>query len=213
MALWVDGEVTQRLKIAPNAHSQLLLGMVEAVLKSCRLSLAQLSAVAVDVGPGSFTGLRIGIGVAQGLAYARQLPVIPITSLETLAQAQCAEPDRSAARVVPAIDARMGQVYYAVYENADGVPREVVPPALATPVAVGEALGAGGDVPSMLGVGNAWDRLGPQFGTVRGLQIRPNCHPEAASVARIAAGKSDPISPLELRAAYIRDQVAKPAGE
>ena len=64
-ALVVDGEIEQRLEVTPNGHSGMLLGMVESLLKRRRIDLAHLDAIAVDAGPGSFTGLRIGIGVAQ----------------------------------------------------------------------------------------------------------------------------------------------------
>ena len=117
VALNLHGTVTQRFEIAPNGHSKLVLDMAESLLKQCGLDLQQLDALAVDVGPGSFTGLRIGVGVAQGLAYGAGRKVIPVGSLDALAHGVFYEASHEAsqATVLAAIDARMGQIYYGLY--------------------------------------------------------------------------------------------------
>ena len=113
-ALWLDGEVQERFEIAPRRHTQLILPMVQELLATAGLSLAQLDAIGVDRGPGSFTGVRIGTGVVQGLAFAGELPVVPVSSLAALAQAVWRQ--QGHAQVLALIDARMQEVYAAYYQ-------------------------------------------------------------------------------------------------
>ena len=93
-------------------HSERILSMVEAVLAESGYSLGQMDALAFGRGPGSFTGLRIGAGVVQGLAFGADLPVVPVSTLAALAQGQ------DATRVLAAIDARMGQLYWGLCINS-----------------------------------------------------------------------------------------------
>jgi tRNA threonylcarbamoyladenosine biosynthesis protein TsaB len=108
-ALWLDGEVQERFEIAPRRHTTLILPMVQALLAEAGISLKQLDAIAVDRGPGSFTGVRIGTGVVQGLAFSIDLPVVPVSSLATLAQAVWQQQGHQ--KVLALIDARMQEVY------------------------------------------------------------------------------------------------------
>ena len=211
VALSVGGEITQELEIAPNRHSQLALGMAQSLLRRAGFELRELDALAVDVGPGSFTGVRIGIGIAQGLGYGANLAVIPVGSLEALA---CAAVTRGAANVLAAIDARMEQVYcarYGVAPDAIDLPREVTAPTLLTPAEVSSLVGE--DAP-ITGAGSGWDRYAPAM--LESLEGRPvewlaGRHPEAASIARIATarGLRHAVSPLRLNASYVRDEVVK----
>ena len=114
-ALWLDGEVQQRFEIAPRRHTQLILPMVQQLLAEAGLSLGQLDAIGVDRGPGSFTGVRIGAGVVQGLAFASDLPVVPVSSLAALAEAVWRQ--HRYAPVLALIDARMQEVYAAYYQQ------------------------------------------------------------------------------------------------
>jgi len=106
VALWSDGEIAALERRAGHRHSELALPMLERLLKG-----SSIEAVAFGAGPGAFTGLRIACALAQGLAFARGLPVIGISTLEALAQ------ESGAARVVACIDARMSEVYYAALEK------------------------------------------------------------------------------------------------
>ena len=206
VALSVGGEVTQELEIAPNRHSQLALGMAQSLLRRAGFELPELDALAVDVGPGSFTGVRIGIGIAQGLGYGANLAVIPVGSLEALAVGA-----RGEANVLAAIDARMEQVYCALYDVADTAPREIAPPTLLAPAEVRSL--ARGDAP-ITGAGSGWDRYAPAM--LESLQGHPvewlaGRHPEAEKIARIATarGLRHAVSPLRLNASYVRDEVVK----
>ena len=114
VALWCDGEIAAIERRAANRHSELALPMLERLIGNAGMTLAQLDAVAFGAGPGSFTGLRIACGLAQGLAFARALPVIGISTLEAMAEAS------GAPRVVACIDARMSEVYYAALEKRGG---------------------------------------------------------------------------------------------
>lgn len=102
-------------KIAPMQQTSLILPMIQDILASNSLTLAQLDAIAYGCGPGSFTGIRIASSVAQGLGFAAQKPLIPISSLAALAQAALLEQQHS--RVLVAVDARMNQIYWAMYEK------------------------------------------------------------------------------------------------
>lgn len=112
VAIEIDGVVIQRSAIGNNIHSQVLLDMVQQVLKEGDASVAQLDAVAVGQGPGSFTGLRIGVGVGQGIAYGAGCPMIGISSLAALAYQTQTE-----GYVLAGIDARMNEIYWALYKN------------------------------------------------------------------------------------------------
>jgi len=118
IALSVDGECIQRQEKAINRHSNIVLGMVQSVLSEAGISLGQLDLIVNDVGPGSFTGIRIGMGVAQGLAYGADIPLLCVDALSILAQGVEAQPEN----VLAAIDARMGQVYWAEFTREHGSP-------------------------------------------------------------------------------------------
>jgi len=122
VALGLDGACTQRYQVAPRGHGLLLLPMVESLLAEAGIAATQLDALVLGRGPGSFTGLRIATGVVQGLAFALDRPVVPISSLAALAQGSLDGDGQPAARVLTAFDARMGEVYWAAWQrDADGL--------------------------------------------------------------------------------------------
>jgi len=112
VALWIDGQVKELFEEASRSHAQRLLPMVDSILADAQFSLSALDAIAFSRGPGSFTGLRIAAGITQGLAFGADLPVIPVSTLETLALALNPSDPRYCA---VAIDARMDEVYFASY--------------------------------------------------------------------------------------------------
>ncbi|MBD2823783.1 tRNA (adenosine(37)-N6)-threonylcarbamoyltransferase complex dimerization subunit type 1 TsaB [Xenorhabdus szentirmaii] len=115
VALWNNGVVETQFEISPREHTQRILPMVQDVLSKSHITLQELDALAFGQGPGSFTGVRIGIGIAQGLALGAELPVLGVSSLKTMAQG--AFRLKGATNVLVAIDARMGEVYWGKYTH------------------------------------------------------------------------------------------------
>ncbi|MBP1130113.1 tRNA threonylcarbamoyladenosine biosynthesis protein TsaB [Serratia sp. PL17] len=115
VALWNQGEIHALFELCPREHTQRILPMVQHVLAESGVTLNQLDALAFGRGPGSFTGVRIGIGIAQGLALGAGLPLLGISTLQTMAQG--AWRVTGANRVLAAIDARMGEVYWGQFER------------------------------------------------------------------------------------------------
>lgn len=110
VALWHKGEKTHLDELAQRTHTKRILPMVDELLANSGINLKQVDALAFGRGPGSFTGVRVGAGIAQGLAFGADLPVIAISNLTAMAQA--AFELYQAENVAAAIDARMNEVYF-----------------------------------------------------------------------------------------------------
>jgi len=196
VALWRDGESAALEHRAPNRHGELVLPMLARLLERAGLSASQLDAVAFGAGPGSFTGLRIACGVAQGIALARGIPVIGIPTLEAIAE------ESGAARVVACLDARMREVYYAALERNAGRWREVIAARCVAPAAVPLPPGEG-----WIGCGGGFAVYGPL-----GLKlVRPEVRPSAVAVARLAAPRlaaGEGVDAALAAPLYLRDKVA-----
>jgi tRNA threonylcarbamoyladenosine biosynthesis protein TsaB len=196
VALWRDGELAGIEERAGHRHGELALPMLERLLQAAGLSVADLDAVAFGAGPGSFTGLRIACGIAQGLAFARKLPVLGVSSLETLAE-ECGAP-----RVVACLDARMGEVYYSALEKRGTRWEEVIPAQCAAPSALARP------------PGEDWVGCGSGFGAYGAMgmdRVLPGVHPGAAALARLAAPRLAAGEGVDASAAaprYLRDKVA-----
>jgi len=196
VALWRDGELSAIEQRAANRHGELALPMLERLLAAAGLKAADLEAIAFGAGPGSFTGLRIACGIAQGLAFARGLPVLGVSSLEAMAE-ECGAP-----RVVACLDARMGEVYYSALEKRGARWAEVVPAQCVAPAAAPRPPGEG-----WVGCGNGF----AAYGTMGLRSVYPEIHPGAAAVARLAAPRLAAGEGMDAaRAApnYLRDKVA-----
>ena len=200
VALAVDGEIAAIERRAGHRHSELALPMFEQLLGNFGLTVAQLDAIAFGAGPGSFTGLRIACGLAQGLALGRGLPVIGISSLEAIAQ------ESGESRVVACIDARMREVYYAALERT-GTPhlhpwREVIAAQCIAPEAAPRPPGEG-----WIGCGNGFSIYG-NLGLAR---VQSEIHPTAIAVAQLAAPRLEAGEGVDAALAapvYVRDKVA-----
>ena len=200
VALWLDGEIAGIEERAGNRHGERVLPMLERLAAEAGITIAALDAVAFGAGPGSFTGLRIACGVAQGIAFARDLPVLGISTLMAMAE------ESGAARVIACLDARMHEVYYSALERdaaqAGARWREVQPAQCVAPAAV---LVPGGD--GWTGCGNGFDVYGPL-----GLSIViPDIHPTAIAIARLAAPRLAAGEGVDAALAvpvYVRDKVA-----
>lgn len=115
-----QGKVAGQFEICPQQHSQKILPMVDAQLQQAGCALGDVDYIAFGQGPGSFTGVRIGVAVAQGLGFASGKPLIGVSTLQTMAQQALSEAP-STQFIFSAIDARMGEVYYCAYQVVDGV--------------------------------------------------------------------------------------------
>lgn len=201
VALLVDEMLHAHHELAPRRHGELLLRTIDELLKATRLALSDLDAIAFGRGPGAFTGVRIAVSAAQGLAFGAQLRVVPVSTLAALAQDSL---NTGAPRVVAAIDARMGEVYAGAFTaDADG---------LAVP-AGDEYLGpAAGFAPPP----GAWFGAGTGFGAYPGgfqfelADSDPTALPTAAAVARLAAREvahGRTLAPEQAAPVYLRDTV------
>lgn len=112
-AFCTEKKLLVRHQVAPREHSKLLLKMVDELLKEANLSISQVDAFAYGMGPGSFTGLRIATSIVQGLSYGTHKQVIPISTLQALAQAAWRRFGYT--KVFAALDARMDEIYYGFY--------------------------------------------------------------------------------------------------
>ena len=119
VALLNDNTVSDLFEICQQQHSQRLLPMIDALLKQHQLSVAQVDYLCFGRGPGSFTGVRIATGMIQGLALGTEKPVVGVSTLAAMAQQAITE--HQAQRIAVAIDARMGEVYFAQYVDQNGV--------------------------------------------------------------------------------------------
>ena len=210
VALYTDGTVEAVRSVSPQGHTRLLLPYIDGILKKAGVSLEDVDAVACGRGPGSFTGVRIGVSMAQALAYGAEKNLIGITDLQAMALR--AHKETGLQYVVAAIDARMSEVYIGIYRMENGVPvavaDEVVVPPENAKVIMAENLS-----------GNNFAYTGTGFGTYADLiadfgnrAVRAESQlPDAVEIAelaaiRFAAGeKNDPENVLPV---YLRDKVS-----
>lgn len=212
VALYLDGQVRERFEIAPRRHAELALPWADALLAEAGVARTQLDAIAVGRGPGAFTGVRLAIALAQGVALGLDRPVVPVSTLAVLAAgAATAGP----ARILATIDARMGEVYAGAFLRvvealaALDVERVLPPEAVELP--------AGGDDDD----DGPWQGVGTGFAAGGGL-LAQRLHarlvavdaaalPRASNLARLAAAafaRGETVAAERAEPAYLRDNVA-----
>jgi tRNA threonylcarbamoyladenosine biosynthesis protein TsaB len=211
VALLHGEALIDRSELAPRRHAELVLPMAESLLAEAGVTRRQLDAIAVGRGPGAFTGVRLAISVAQGLALALDIPVLPVSSLAALAM----QAPQDGAAILAAIDARREEIYACAFRfDPDGLveplgPEHVLPASeLILPQAeawsvLGTGWGAYGDaIHARLPAAPRWADGGR--------------YPQACDVARLAAplfaaGKGVP--PEQALPVYLRDKVALTVAE
>lgn len=202
VALVAGERCIERSETAPRIHARVLVPWVESLLSEAGLDYADLESVAVDRGPGGFTSLRLGLGVAQGIALAHALPAHPVSSLAALAQV--ARRSSKADRILAAMDARMGEIYAGWFEFDGNRPRQVGDEWLGAPSELHDRC----DGP-FHGAGSAFaqydevlrERLGERLASVDA-----SAAPTATAVATLADGV-EPVEAHRLEPVYLRDRV------
>lgn len=204
VALYLGGKILHKEILADRRHSEILLPMVQEILAEAELSLTQIDGIAFGAGPGSFTGLRIACGVAQGLAYAANLPITGISTLEAMAQKTGEQ------RIIVALDARMGEIYHAAYQKLmDNHWQTVSPPILCSPRHAPSLMGSGWN-----GSGSGFDVYNKELLTLYSKNIRQihyGLHPHAREIAQLAIPKftdETNTDPANATPVYIRNKVA-----
>ena len=204
VAVYIDGDVRERFELAPRKHAELSLPWAEQLLAEAGIAKSQLDAIAIGRGPGAFTGVRLAIAIAQGMALALDRPIVPVSTLAALAMQSDGE------RILAAIDARMGEVYSAAFaRNGDdlvALSAEIVsaPDAVLLPDAAQAWHGVGTGFAA--GEGALQHRLGSRLFLVDAAAL-----PHAGDVARLAAlafARGEALAPERVEPAYLRDNVA-----
>jgi tRNA threonylcarbamoyladenosine biosynthesis protein TsaB len=201
-ALLRTDELFVEESLAPNQHAEQLAPMLRRLLDRAGLAAGDVDAIAFGQGPGSFTGLRIACGMAQGLALGASRPVVPVPSFLALAE------QANASRVIVGLDARMGETYLAAYSRMGGdweaaiepglFPKDCLPP---LPGREWVATGSGFD---------AFDWLRGAYAHQVSHRIADDL-PRAGSLARVAArrlARGLSVPPDEAAPLYLRDKVA-----
>lgn len=207
VAVWASGELCERVQDVGVRHGDRLLPLIDAVLADARVDKLELSAVAFGCGPGAFTGVRMAVAAAQGIAYGLDIPALPVSSLAALAQEGYAR--GAVAPILALADARMGEVYAGGFEvDAEGLVYAVADEQLVAPA----ELALPGD--------NIWCAVGPGFRAYAPLlrerfgyrldAIERSVFPQAAAVARLGARALRAGLGVPARQAlpvYLRDKV------
>lgn len=206
VAYKVGDQISYEETLEPKGHSKKILGMIDKVIQSAKLEANSVDVIAYDSGPGSFTGIRIGAGVAQGLALGLGKPLIAISSLMILAESAKSN-HNDASKIFAAIDARMNQVYWGCLEycqSAYGGWRWITQPEVCFPSEI--------SIPTedFVGIGSGWDLYSEVFSPQDRVEWQKNVLPSAKFVAQIAerilSSKSSGVFD-EIMPTYVRNKV------
>lgn len=207
VALLHEGRLLSRYEVIPRLHAQCLLPMVQAVLADAGTVLSAVDAIAFGRGPGAFTGVRIAVGVVQGLAFALDRPVLPVSNLAVLAQRAYRE--QGVRQVAAAIDARMDEVYWGCYRLESGEMRLVGSEAVLPPEQGQLPSGSEGD---WFGAGTGWayaDRLAVRPALGMDASLLPHAE-DLLRLAEFAWVRGEGMPAEAAQPVYLRDQVATP---
>lgn len=209
-ALWSDGEVIEHDETAPRQHADLVLSVVDRILVEAGIARSALDAVGFGRGPGSFTGLRIAAGVAQGLAFALDVPAVPVSTLAVIAQGSLRE--NGSQQVLALLDARLGEVYAGALRADDGVMHPIRGERLCLPEDLAGELGAGG---GWTGCGPGWNVCSDALANgldARLERLEPDRLPRAldlATLVRAAWEEGLTVAAERALPVYLRRQVVR----
>ncbi|MBC3954487.1 MULTISPECIES: tRNA (adenosine(37)-N6)-threonylcarbamoyltransferase complex dimerization subunit type 1 TsaB [Pseudomonas] len=206
VALLHDGKVLSHYEVIPRLHAQRLLPMIKDLLAEAGIALSALDAIAFGRGPGAFTGVRIAIGVVQGLAFALERPVLPVSNLAVLAQRAYRE--QGVSQVAAAIDARMDEVYWGCYHERAGEMRLVGHEAVMAPELAALPLDATGQ---WFGAGTGWGYAERIPVTLAGqdASLLPHAQ-DLLTLATFAWNRGEAVPADDAQPVYLRDKVATP---
>lgn len=206
VALFHHEKITALDEISPRTHTQRILPMIDELLKQANLSLKEIDALVFGRGPGSFTGVRVGVGIAQGLALGAELPVVAISNL--MAMAEAAYQTLGATHVIALIDARMNEVYFAQYQREQGQWKTVVDEQVCSPE---KAITQMKFEQKPMVVGTGWAAY-PQFSAQNlPLVVSEIILPSAQymlPLAQIELAKGNHQTAFEIEPVYLRNNVA-----
>jgi len=215
VALQVEGNIFSRYDLCPQSHSLQLLPMIDELLQEAGIKLSHCDGLIFGRGPGSFTGVRIGVGVAQGLAFAADLPVVGISSLQAMAQLAYMKYQKK--QVIAAIDARMNEVYngyFVLDENNIMQVKQLsdqVGEAVTAPELVNDRF-SGVVTSPVFGVGTGWDAYSAQLSLLKSNQGTPEIlFPSAEamlSLGEAAFVQGQGVSAENAQPVYVRDTVS-----
>ena len=206
VALLHDGKVLSHYEVIPRLHAQRLLPMIKDLLAEAGIAMSALDAIAFGRGPGAFTGVRIAIGVVQGLAFALERPVLPVSNLAVLAQRAFRE--RGVSQVAAAIDARMDEVYWGCYRETAGEMRLVGAEAVMAPELAALPADITGE---WFGAGTGWgyaERI-PVALSGHDASLLPHAQ-DLLTLATFAWHRGEAVKADDAQPVYLRDKVATP---
>lgn len=208
VALSFDGNIYEKFELCPQSHSLLLLPMIDEVLKEASIKLNQLDGIIFGRGPGSFTGVRIGIGVTQGLAFSADLKVYGVSTLQAMAQQAFEE--QGEANVLAGIDARMAEIYLAQFKaDEQGIMQRVADEVVIKPALAKEHLALESVIHT---VGTAWQAYEAELNELRSNQGEPKVlFPHAKYMLKIGQKAFETGLSVSAEAAqpvYVRDTVS-----
>ncbi|WP_428772000.1 tRNA (adenosine(37)-N6)-threonylcarbamoyltransferase complex dimerization subunit type 1 TsaB [Vibrio sp.] len=211
VALRVGDQTFVRSEVAPRDHTKKILPMVDDVLKEAGLTLGELDALAFGRGPGSFTGVRIGIGIAQGLAFGADLPMIGVSTLKAMAQGSFRR--HQAEHVACAIDARMNEVYWGRFSRlANGDWSEAEPECVIPPAELNTLLSEADNQFHWHTAGTGWQSYAEELAQLTLPLVQGDVQfPEAediAFLAQFALADGATVSAEQASPVYLRDKVA-----
>lgn len=203
VALLTGQQTLSRTLDEPRQHAKMILSLCQELLNEAGTSLGALDCIAFGQGPGSFTGVRIAISVAQGLAFGHDLPMVGVSSLQALAQAAHRQFDDH--QVLVAVDARMQEVYWGAYEFHNERMQVLDQEFVSAP----ESVVASGT--HWVGVGNGWAAYPDAFtGLQKTIQAYRNLSMDALDIAYLAQlefNENGGLAPHEVSPVYLRNQV------
>lgn len=204
-ALSFNDEIISQYQIAPRQHTYLILPMLQSLLDTAGMTFSDLDAIAFGRGPGSFTGVRIAASVVQAMAFAHDLPVVPISTLQALAQSAYRESQTK--NIIAAIDARMNEIYWGAYQLSE---KNIMLPITAEAICLPAAIKINNEN-NFVGVGSGWDSYyAIMQNEITVEQWLPQRYPHAYDIAVLAQtdfreGKA--VSAEQALPVYLRDKV------